>query len=86
MNDCCWRELTFKVSHKVEIRQKVRYDFGNVLKRKAYLGKISFSIICHIFKKSSLNAVFCVFFPGHLGKDTWKTKEIFMIATHNLRR
>lgn len=50
MNDCCRRELTVKVSHKVEIRQKVKYDSGNVLKRKDHLGEISFSIICHILK------------------------------------
>lgn len=79
MNDCCGRELKVKVSHKVEIRQKVKYDSGNVLKRKDYLGKISFSII-------GLNAVGFFFFPGHLGKDTWKTKEIFMIATYNMRK
>lgn len=38
-----------KVSHKVEIRQKVKYDSGNILKRKDCLGEISFSIIGHIF-------------------------------------
>lgn len=68
MNDCCGRELKVKVSHKVEIRQKVKYDSGNVLKRKDYLGKISFSII-------GLNAVGFFFFLDILEKTHGKQKK-----------
>lgn len=37
-NDCGWKELMDKVAHKLEVRQKAKYDSGNVLKKYDYVG------------------------------------------------